>query len=163
MGYGNHYDNVELLAEMESYVESQMPGLNMEWDYKKHDTIHTVPEEFDENEVSVEKEGVLNDRDAAETIFSLYPHWVCCQEELFVFDDSTGLWSSSDSSHFKVISKFDSKLYLLTKNKDGVSVKSTKGYGNSTVLQRLVIPQIKALCINNEWVTQTQSSSLGKV
>ena len=163
MAYGNHYQDPGLLTEIETYVESQMEGLNMKWDYKQHDTVHTVPEGFDERNVLVEKEGVLNDRDAAETVFKLYPHWVCCQEELFVFDDSTGLWSNNDSSHFKVISKFDSQLYLLTKNKDGVSVKSTKGYGNSTVLQRLVIPQIKALCINDAWMNQTQSSSLGKV
>ena len=46
--YGNHYDNTNLLLEIEKYVESKMPGLNMKWDYKKHDTIHYVPDDFDD-------------------------------------------------------------------------------------------------------------------
>ena len=48
MGYGNHYADVGLLTEIGAYVESQVPGLGMEWDYKKHDTIHTVPADFDD-------------------------------------------------------------------------------------------------------------------
>lgn len=54
MGYGNHYEDVGLLAEIESYVESQVPGLGMEWNYKKHDTIHSVPADFDEHAVKDE-------------------------------------------------------------------------------------------------------------
>jgi hypothetical protein len=54
MGYGNHYADVGLLTEIGAYVESQVPGLGMEWDYKKHDTIHTVPADFDENAVKDE-------------------------------------------------------------------------------------------------------------
>jgi hypothetical protein len=49
MAYGNHYQNLGLLTEIEDYVESKMEGLNMKWDYKQHDTVHTVPGEFDEN------------------------------------------------------------------------------------------------------------------
>ena len=71
MAYGNHYQDTGLLTEIEEYVESKMEGLNMKWDYKSHDNIHMVPDDFDENEISVEKEGVMNDRDAAETIFNL--------------------------------------------------------------------------------------------
>ena len=61
MGYGNHYADVGLLTEIGAYDESQIPGLGMEWDYKKHDTIHTVPADFDENTVKDESRPEFSD------------------------------------------------------------------------------------------------------
>ena len=48
-------------------------------------------------------------------------------------------------------------------NKDGEYVKTTKGYGNSTSLQRQMLPQIKTLNINNSWLTDTNLTSLNKI
>ena len=53
MVYGNFYNNAELLTEIEEYVESKMEGLGMKWDYKQHDNIHSVPEEFDDTVIDV--------------------------------------------------------------------------------------------------------------
>ena len=48
-------------------------------------------------------------------------------------------------------------------NKDDEYVKTTKGYGNSTSLQRQMLPQIKTLCINNSWLVDTNLTSLNKI
>lgn len=56
--YGDHYENSELLEEIESYVNEQMPNLNMGWAYKEHDMSLYVPENFDKNE---EAEAESND------------------------------------------------------------------------------------------------------
>ncbi len=46
MVYGNHYKNNDLLDEIESYVEKQMPGLHMKWAYKEHNMDLHVPDDF---------------------------------------------------------------------------------------------------------------------
>jgi hypothetical protein len=107
--------------------------------------------------------GVLNDLDAARTVYKAHPHWVCCNDELYVFDSETGLYSNSENIHFKIISKYEEDLYLLTKDKDGNLKKTIKGYGNSTGLQRNMIPQLKTLCINNSWLKDTDHTSLKKL
>jgi hypothetical protein len=50
MVYGDHYENTALLEAIRARVEEQMPGLNMMWAYKPHDTSITIPDDFDEND-----------------------------------------------------------------------------------------------------------------
>jgi len=40
--YGNHYDNADLLRELEQACETAFPGLNMQWSFKTHDTTSIV-------------------------------------------------------------------------------------------------------------------------
>ena len=47
--YGNYYDDFNLLNEIENYVETKLPGLNMKWSYKKHDLVHVIPNDFDDS------------------------------------------------------------------------------------------------------------------
>jgi hypothetical protein len=44
--YGNHYENSQLLEEIESYINEQMPNLNMGWAYKEHDVSMSIPDDF---------------------------------------------------------------------------------------------------------------------
>lgn len=46
MVYGDFYTNMELLMDMEKHVETKMPGLNMKFSYKAHDTSIVIPEKF---------------------------------------------------------------------------------------------------------------------
>ena len=48
---GNHYEDIDLLNDLTSHIESIFPGLNMKWSYKKHDTLVQVPEDFIEFEI----------------------------------------------------------------------------------------------------------------
>ena len=117
-----------------------------------------------ENKLNISKnDGVFNDLEAAQKVYEKYPHWVCCDGISYVFDDKTGLWTESEEVMFNIISRFNEFLFLLTINNKDEIKKTSKGYGNSTTLQRLMIPQIKTLCINNNWLTDTNSSSLNKI
>lgn len=49
--YGDHYDNPDLISQIETYVDSQVPGMKMSWAYKQHDTSLKIPEDFVESEV----------------------------------------------------------------------------------------------------------------
>jgi hypothetical protein len=52
MIYGDHYANTELLEEIQTYVDSKMPGLNMKWAYKEHDNSLFIPDDFDPDSVA---------------------------------------------------------------------------------------------------------------
>jgi hypothetical protein len=108
-------------------------------------------------------DGVFNDLEAAQKVYSLYNHWVYCDETLFVFDDKSGLWSTSEVVMFNIISRYNDNLYLLSMNDEGDIKKLSKGYGNSTTLQRQMLPQLKTLCINNSWLIKNNLSSMNKI
>ncbi len=46
---GNHYDNPRILRDLEVYIESLFPGLNMRFAFKQHDNSITIPDNFDYN------------------------------------------------------------------------------------------------------------------
>lgn len=52
MVYGDYYDDAELLEEIQSYVNSQMPDLNMKWAYKEHDGSLVIPDDFNPDDVA---------------------------------------------------------------------------------------------------------------
>lgn len=158
----------ELLQELHELIKRKH-GFNLKFTDKAMNQGYSI-EQIKASQVPISEqvelllnEGVYNDLDAAKVVHKLFPHWVCCNEELYVFDNSTGLWSSNEQAHMKVISKFEKHLYLMIQTKDGDYKISTKGYGNSTALQRQMIPQLKTLCINNLWIQANENTSLGKL
>ena len=80
-----------------------------------------------------------------------------------MFDDKSGLWTTSEVVMFNIISRFNDNLYLLSINDKGDIKKLSKGYGNSTTLQRQMLPQLKTLCINNSWLINNNLSSINKI
>ena len=54
-------------------------------------------------------------------------------------------------------------MYLLTTNSKGEIKVNKRGYGDSSCLKRQMIPELKTLCINNNWIIKTQMSSIGKL
>lgn len=165
--YGNHYENPELLNNITAYVGEKMPDLNMKWAYKEHDMTLSVPDDFDETEKQTEEtEGVWSDTEASEKLFKLYPHWVCCNNILYVFDAETGIWNNDTTSYYRIIKKYSNYLHLLitkqTKNGEE-TIKSTKSYGNDLILMKKIPDLIKTLCVNNDWESKCENSSLGKL
>jgi len=56
MVYGHYYKDNGLLEDITHYVEKQMPGLNMIWTYKEHNTELKVPDDFVCNHLLVEND-----------------------------------------------------------------------------------------------------------
>ena len=46
---GYHYNNLQLLRDLEIYIESLFPGINIKFSYKKHDDTIVIPDNFDYN------------------------------------------------------------------------------------------------------------------
>lgn len=113
-------------------------------------------------------DGVHNDSDATKKLFELYPYWVFCQNELFVFDNKTGMWVNNDTAYLNIIKQHSQFLHTMTlkHGKDGVDrwVKCPhKSYGNTLTNMMKLIPLLKTMNINDNWISQNQSSSLGKI
>lgn len=108
--------------------------------------------------------GVESDADAAEKLFRLYPHWVYCLENLYVFDNETGMWSTCKILISKIIKSFSDDLrVVITSLGTGEKYLSNKSYGNTASLMEKILPFIKTLCINDNWLKQKQYTSLGKI
>jgi hypothetical protein len=160
MIYGDHYDNKELLTEIDNIVNAEFEGLNMKFDYKDHDSTIDLsdyiikPIEPQGNDI-----GVYSDVEATEKIFQLYPYWICCNDNLFVFNKENGLWESNKTSYYKIIQQFTDELYILDSN----DKKTKRSYGNTLSLMENIPKLMKTKCINNNWINETNSSSLGKL
>ena len=48
---GNHYNNPQLLRDLETFIESLYPGLNLKFTFKAHNDSITIPEMFDFNDL----------------------------------------------------------------------------------------------------------------
>lgn len=163
MIYGSHYDNVDLIRDIEQHVESKFEGLGMKFAFKQHSDLIKMPDDY---EIPVKKEdevtGVWNDVEAADLVFEKYPHWVNCNENLYVFDQETGLWSDTPSAYNKIIISLSEHLHILAK--DGCEiVRTPKSYGNTLSLMQRLPPLIRSKCVNDRWLDEMQYTSLGKI
>lgn len=110
--------------------------------------------------------GCMNDKEAAEKLFELYPFWITCQGELYVFDYTTGMYSSNNIIYNKIITAHTNYLHIMVKdeshNKDWYRSEN-RSYGNTSTLLDKIVTFMKTLNVNNDWLKQSQSSSLGKI
>ena len=111
-------------------------------------------------------DGCMTDMDSAQKLFNLYPYWVTCQGELYVFDYTTGMYSSNSIIYHKIICAHSDFLHIMLKdesrNKDWYRSEN-RSYGNTSTLLDKVVTFLKTLNVNNDWLKQSQSSSLGKI
>ena len=47
------YNDKKILNEITEYVADQIPNLNMQWDYKKHNDTVQIPEDFDDKDIII--------------------------------------------------------------------------------------------------------------
>ena len=112
----------------------------------------------------LEELGVKSDLEAAQKVIELYPHWVSCDQVLFVFDKRSGMWSDKSNVHFSVLGELEEHLHLLTWDAKHMEWKrNTKSYGNDSVLAKKMMPFLHAICIDNNWILKNATTSLGKL
>lgn len=162
--YGDYYNDNDLIEQISSYIESQIPGLNMKWAYKEHDNILKIPDNFDPNIEIIYDSFVKNDLEAAEKLYSLYSDWKYSEGELYVFNDEDGMWKSGRNTFNKIVSRFTNQLWVAVKNmNDKLEASKVKSYGNTTFLFNQMLEKLKILCVDDKWLFRSYSSSLGKL
>jgi len=142
--YGNHYEDDNLLRLMENSIHNKL-GITMKLSYKKHST--TI--EYDPSQIEEEdEEEEYNDVDESIYVFSKYKHWVLCKDELYVFDDKNGLWTTCMHTKRRIVTDYARGKY------------------------KKQIPAINALLLalpsqcnikNDKWIDQNRDTSLGKL
>ena len=137
------------------------------------DVVQTVPnyenalvksEEYPTHKYSI---GVKTDLEAAETVYNLYPHWVTCGGDLWVFDDEIGIWSHTQETHYKIIKRYDEHLYKYTEKqtKDGPTLvrSSTESWGSNVHMTDRCLKWLKARNVNERWLEEMEHTSRGKL
>ena len=176
MIYNNHYNNTDLLVKITNAVETAFQGLNMEWTYKPHNTDIVIPdgwkckkfEKLVQPVVVYEPKPVLvgvmegDDSYASKIILEKYPYWKCCNGTLYVYDDTTGMWSDKLDIQNNIISRFGEHLNILKTTKDGVEY-TGKNYAKNNQKRKDIFPYIRENCIDNDWERKSGNSSLGKI
>jgi hypothetical protein len=104
--------------------------------------------------------GVSNDKEAAEKVYKLYPHWKYCLGTLYVFDNETGMWSTDDIQYKKIIMSMSEDLRLI-KITVGKPYLSNESYGSKLSKIDIIIELIKGECFDDEWLVRKEKSSLG--
>ena len=162
MLYGHYYQDKGLLEDLIAYVEKCMPGLNMKWTYKEHNTDLSVPAAF--IVMHYKQNFVCNDLDAAQRLYALYPHWKYSEQELYVFDDKSGMWKNDRNTQNLIVSRFTEDLWVCIRGKNDIlEASKVKSYGNTTVLFIQMLEKLKILCIDDNWLKKAGASSLGKL
>jgi hypothetical protein len=107
------YYKDELLDKLVELVQKEH-GFNVKFTTKDFNQDYLSI--LDDHQIKSDNDcdGVFNDKEAAETLYNLYPHFVCCKGILYVFDEELGLWSDKEELILKVMSKYDESLYLLS-------------------------------------------------
>ncbi|PJF38293.1 MAG: hypothetical protein CUN55_17750, partial [Phototrophicales bacterium] len=98
---------------------------------------------------------IKTDSDAAEKFLELFGHdrAVVCKGTLYLFDDTTGLWSDDKLIVHRFLAKHAEQFNIVGRE---------SGYGNMTTLQTKVRKYLKALVrVDDNWLERTSDSSLG--
>ncbi len=165
----NKYGGVDKVRLLLNEKTLELTGFSLLWECKPITEFHTLSEEMLESaRKSTSSEststGVFNDLEAAQKLYRLYPHWKYCNQELYVFDNRTGMWSIDRAVQDQIIIKHSDYLYQACYDSKGlVVVSKTKSYGNTESLRRQIYPSLKTLCIDDDWLNRTQLSSCGKL
>ena len=180
MVYGDWYKNTELLSQITEDVESEFNGLNMKWSYKPHNTDIVIPEGWKSKKMAkllkenVEKVETVedvkitgiyegDDSGASKMILEKYPHWKCCNDVLYVFDDMTGMWSDKIDIQNNIISRYAEFLDIIKTGVDGTVQKTGHNYAKNNQKRKDIYPFIRENCVDNDWIVRTETSSLGKI
>lgn len=110
-------------------------------------------------------DGCMTDKDASHKLFQLYPHWITCDGILYVFDFTTGMYSSNIIIYHKIITLHSDFLHIMLKDDTHPDWyrSEIRSYGNTTTLIDKILPFLKTINIKPDWLKQSQSSSLGKI
>jgi len=105
-------------------------------------------------------DGVQTDLEAAQLVYSLYPHWKYCKDRLYVFDNTTGMWSSNRMIQKKILSKHHEQLRKYNQEKNCLSIKS---YGSDEQLMNKCLNLIGTLCHDDDWLDNVSDTSKEKL
>ena len=168
----------DLIKEINDMVY-QKTGLRIKFIFKGYDNdyglndfirnYHSEDDDFEEDDddddtkLKLGVDGVNDDAGACNVILEIYPYWKTCKKTLYVFDNTTGMWSDDISIYYSKFLDCEDRLWILKTNKDGDYYKTDRNYARNESLRRNVISFIKTKTIDNDWLREKEQSSMGKL
>jgi hypothetical protein len=117
MVYGNHYDNLDLLYEIENKVAQDFSGLEMKFAYKSHDVSIQMPKDFVIPDKSFNR-FASNDDEASDILFDdLKDSFKAFKGRMFYLNDNIWICEQSQIDDFVLNFILKSKIY--EPDKDG--------------------------------------------
>jgi hypothetical protein len=162
MVYGDYYSDPNLLSYIEQYIESQLPGLNMQLAYKEHDYYLEVPSDFDP-ETDGEFRHAEDDKHAAEFIVEdLKGRLKYSNKRIFIRKDR--IWISD-------VSEIKSYLFycIITSNIKKLNVKGEwTPYAQNTNSAKAILTQIYIIIEHRaeqdeDFYKKLHTSTIGKI
>lgn len=86
----------------------------------------------------------------------------CCKQ-LYVFDQTTGMWSTDEDVLIKILSTFTNQLHVARLDTKGEVKISEQSYGNTLSLMKRMPSLLAAICKNDQWLAKNRNSSLGMI
>jgi hypothetical protein len=147
--YDEKYILTDIIEKRKSLVETKTP----------------IVEELEINEV--EKKSIVgildgDDNGAANVILENYPYWKYCNQQMYVFDDKTGIWSMNRAIQNNIIGNLADKLNIIKMTKDGYEY-TGKNYANCHNKRKDVYEFIHQKTVDDDWILRSQHTSLGKI
>ncbi len=138
----------KILRQCEKYV-LQKTGYNIILSEKPMNTPLTV-------ELPLHSKFVDNDLDCCKKLLEIEGKhkFKFCKDILYIFNEVTGMYDT----------QIETLNYYLIKNKEYLYIQIGKkcvSYGEQNSLMRSIIPLIKTLTVDNDWLTKTENTSLG--
>lgn len=157
-----HSSITEIISQAENFIKRNL-NIDIPFISKPMEDRYL----FDDVNLEVEnndEDGVTSDLDATKKLFKLYPHWKCCHDELYVFDEDIGIWKNNITSYYTIIQKYSEHLCLLVyDSSEKRFVKSSTSYGNSVTLMNKIPILMKTLCVDDNWLQRVELSSMKKL
>jgi hypothetical protein len=166
MVYGDFYNNVLLLRDIEHYVEQQFNGLNMRFVYKPHSNDIQLPENFTLEDVEEEDENLViacNDLEASNIIFERIKSRFRYFQGTLYFRDDCYCWSYDNSMIKSFLNMYvlNSGIYRL--NKDGDTEFYVQNRRCCMNVSNIVYDTILYRCNDNNWFNHALPTSKGKL
>lgn len=109
--------------------------------------------------------GVRHEEDACIKVLKIYPYFNTCNDELYVYDNETGVWSCNSNIVNKVLRWLGEYLFVEvydTKEKEWIT-SSSKSYGYNTNLRNTLKEALRSATIDDNFINKMENTSLYKI
>lgn len=168
--YGNHYDNNELLREVEREIEILYPSMEAKYVFKEHDKTIEMPDDFDENLLELVSESRIDDTQASMIIEEYMNEFIVIDTfddnyAFYIYDEEDGYWKSGNSFVPKLLNycmpdgKYGQYLWYL----DDEGNKSHYLSKNKFTKDFLELLKARNKLVKKDWATNNEKASHGKL
>lgn len=147
MIYGNHYNDANLLANLQAYIDREMPNLNMQWAYKQHDNSIIPPDTFNEHDYVVADifRSVINDAEAIDLFTTELKPRMLADPTGRIWFKRGNIWTSNTQQIDDALLCHILSSKVMKRGEKGKCIEYTGNYRNAKPLCTGIISKIREI------------------